>query len=104
MEIGEEIFVVTGIFKTLIITSGRVEYPLTPPEGSWRKMKINPFSTNERNTNLKKKEIKKMKAIKENKETKVRVNIASKVNNVPNYSAMIRLYGTNVVANMLNNL
>lgn len=46
-----------------------------------------------------------MKANKESKETKVRVNIASKVKtNVPNYSAMIRLYGANVVANMLNNL
>lgn len=33
--------------------NGRVEYPLTPPEGSWRKMKINSLSTNERNTNLK---------------------------------------------------
>lgn len=27
-------------------TSERVEYPLTPPEGSWRKMKIISFNPN----------------------------------------------------------
>lgn len=46
-----------------------------------------------------------MKAIKENKRTKVRINIASKVKtNVPNYLEMVRLYGANAVCNMLNNL
>ena len=46
-----------------------------------------------------------MKAIKESKETKVRVNIASKVKtNVPNYLEMVRLYGASAVCNMLNNL
>ena len=43
--------------------------------------------------------------MKSNKESKVRINIASKVKtNIPDYSAMIRLFGANVVANMLNNL
>ena len=46
-----------------------------------------------------------MKAIKENKETKVRVNLTSKVKtNVPNYLEMVRLYGASAVCNMLNNL
>lgn len=30
----------------VITTSERVEYPLTPPEGSWRKMKIISFNPN----------------------------------------------------------
>ncbi len=43
--------------------------------------------------------------MKANKESKVRVNLTSKVKtNVPNYLEMVRLYGANVVANMLNNL
>ncbi len=47
-----------------------------------------------------------MKTVRNNKETKkVSVNLTSKVKtNVPNYSAMIRLYGANAVCNMLNNL
>ena len=46
-----------------------------------------------------------MKAIKENKGTKVSVNLTSKVKtNVPNYLEMVRLYGANAVCNMLNNL
>lgn len=38
----------------VITTSERVEYPLTPPEGSWRKMKIISFFPNVKITNLKK--------------------------------------------------
>lgn len=38
----------------VITTSERVEYPLTPPEGSWRKMKIISFFPNGKITNLKK--------------------------------------------------
>lgn len=38
----------------VITTSERVEYPLTPPEGSWRKMKIISFFPNRKITNLKK--------------------------------------------------
>lgn len=86
------------------IMNERVEYPLTPPEGSWRKMKIISFFSNGKITNLKNQSV--MKTIKSNKETKkVSVNLTSKVKtSVPNYSAMIRLYGANVVCNMLNNL
>lgn len=69
----------------VITTSERVEYPLTPPEGSWRKMKIISFFPNGKITNLKK--------------------ITSKVKtNVPNYLEMVRLYGASAVCNMLNNL
>lgn len=43
--------------------------------------------------------------MKSNKETKVSVNLTSKVKtNAPNYLAMVRLYGAAAVANMLNNL
>ena len=38
----------------VITTSERVEYPLTPPEGSWRKMQIISFFPNGKITNLKK--------------------------------------------------
>lgn len=34
------------VIQNTITTSERVEYPLTPPEGSWRKMKINSFFPN----------------------------------------------------------
>lgn len=58
----------------IITTSERVEYPLTPPEGSWRKMKIISFFPNGKITNLKKITI--MKTVRNNKETKkVSVNI-----------------------------
>lgn len=88
----------------VITTSERVEYPLTPPEGSWRKMKIISFFPNGKITNLKKITI--MKTIRNNKETKkVSVNLTSKVKtNVPNYLEMVRLYGASAVCNMLNNL
>jgi hypothetical protein len=80
------------------------QYPLTPPEGSWRKMKIISFFPNGKITNLKKVTI--MKTVRNNKETKkVSVNLTSKVKtNVPNYLEMVRLYGANAVCNMLNNL
>ena len=76
------------------------QYPLTPPEGSWRKMKIISFFPNGKITNLKR------FTVKNNKETKkVSVNLTSKVKtNVPNYLEMVRLYGANAVCNMLNNL
>lgn len=92
------------VWLSIVIMSGRVEYPLTPPEGSWRKMKIISFVPNGKITNLKRFTV--MKTVRNNKETKkVSVNLTSKVKtNVPNYSAMIRLYGANAVCNMLNNL
>lgn len=80
------------------------QYPLTPPEGSWRKMKIISFFPNGKITNLKRFTV--MKTVKNNKETKkVSVNLTSKVKtNVPNYLETVRLYGANAVCNMLNNL
>lgn len=92
------------VWLSIVIMSGRVEYPLTPPEGSWRKMKINSFFPNGKITNLKRFTV--MKTVKNNKETKkVSVNLTSKVKtNVPNYLEMVRLYGANAVCNMLNNL
>ncbi len=92
------------VWLSIVIMSGRVEYPLTPPEGSWRKMKINSFFPNGKITNLKRFTI--MKTVKNNKETKkVSVNLTSKVKtNIPNYLEMVRLYGANAVCNMLNNL
>lgn len=47
-----------------ITTSEKVEYPLTPPEGSWRKMKIISFFPNGKITNLKKITI--MKTVRNN--------------------------------------
>lgn len=92
------------VWLSIVIMSGRVEYPLTPPEGSWRKMKIISFFPNGKITNLKRFTV--MKTVKNNKETKkVSVNLTSKVKtNVPNYLEMVRLYGANAVYNMLNNL
>lgn len=92
------------VWLSIVIMSGRVEYPLTPPEGSWRKMKIISFFPNGKITNLKRFTV--MKTVKNNKETKkVSVNLTSKVKtNVPNYLEMVRLYGANAVCNMLNNL
>lgn len=92
------------VWLSIVIMSGRVEYPLTPPEGSWRKMKIISFFPNGKITNLKR--FTAMKTVKNNKETKkVSVNLTSKVKtNVPNYLEMVRLYGANAVCNMLNNL
>lgn len=43
-----------------------------------------------------------MKTVKETK-SEVKVNVFNKVKSTPNYLAMIRLYGANAVANMLNN-
>lgn len=84
----------------IITTSERVEYPLTPPEGSWRKMKIISFFPNGKITNLKKITI--MKTVRNNKRQR---KLTSKVKtNVPNYLEMVRLYGANAVCNMLNNL
>ena len=34
------------VWLSIVIMSERVEYPLTPPEGSWKKMKINSFFPN----------------------------------------------------------
>lgn len=34
----------------------------------------------------------------------IKVNVFNKAKSTPNYLAMIRLYGANAVANMLNNL
>lgn len=59
----------------VITTSERVEYPLTPPEGSWRKMKIISFFPNGKITNLKKITI--MKTVKKqqrDKESKRKLN------------------------------
>ena len=54
-EIWEMIFVQSTNERVYVITtSERVEYPLTPPEGSWRKMKIISFFPNGKITNLKK--------------------------------------------------
>ena len=51
------------------------QYPLTPPEGSWRKMKIISFFPNGKITNLKKITI--MKTVRNNKETK-KVSVLNK--------------------------
>lgn len=60
------------------------QYPLTPPEGSWRKMKINSFFPNGKITNLKRftimekinltttKKVKKVAYIKSNNRAKKR--------------------------------
>ena len=81
----------------IITTSERVEYPLTPPEGSWRKMKIISFFPNGKITNLKKITIMKQLETTKRQRNKVKTN-------VPNYLEMVRLYGASAVCNMLNNL
>lgn len=71
----------------IITTSERVEYPLTPPEGSWRKMKIISFVPNGKNTNLKRftimekinltttKKVKKVAYIKSNNRAKREIRV-----------------------------